>query len=104
MNNTIFELENLGSLGEIIKKCVETTTKRVFAEMFEDYENNRKFEHSTISSDILCDRWGICKNTLRNYEKDGVITPLPTCGKTKMYSMNDVLEVEMNNPYFKNRA
>lgn len=91
-------LENLGGLGEAIKKCAEDAAKKMFVEMFEDYENNKKLQLATISSDELCDQWGISKNTLHNYEKEGIITPIPTCGRRKMYSMNDVMEAQMTNP------
>lgn len=39
---------------------------------------------------------GRCKNSLRNMEKVGIIQPLSVGGKTKIYSMEDVLNVEMN--------
>lgn len=100
----IENLEDLGCLGEMIKKCIDSTARKVFAEMFEDYENNRMFENSTISSDELCKHWGRCKNSLRNLEKDGVIAPLPVGGKTKMYSMKDVLKAEEMNPKLKRIA
>lgn len=97
------ELDYLGILGEDIKMCIESTAKKVFTEMFEDYEANRRFENSTINSDELCDRWECCKNSLRNMEKDGVIAPLPVGGRKKVYSMQDVLYVESINPKL-NRA
>lgn len=100
----IENLENLGSLGEVIKTCIESTARKVFAEMFEDYENNRMFKNSTINSDELCKRWCRCKNSLRNMEKDGVIAPLPVGGKMKVYSMQDVLNAEMSNPKLKRIA
>lgn len=106
MSNNIetLDLETLGCLGEAIKMCIERTARKVFAEMFEDYENNKKFQNSTISSDELCKHWGRCKNSLRNLEKDGVIAPLPVGGKTKMYSMRDVLKAEEMNPKLKRVA
>ena len=95
-----FNLESLGILGEEIKKYAEEAAKKMFVEMFEDYEANKKFESSTINSDELCQRWECCKNSLRNFEKDGVISPLPVGGRKKVYSMQDVLYAESINPKF----
>lgn len=99
----ILNIESLGYLGEVIKKCAEDAAQRKFTEMFEDYEANRKFENSTINSDELCERWECCKNSLRNMEKDGIIAPLPVGGRKKVYSMQDVLYAEAINPKL-NRA
>lgn len=97
-------LDLLGVFGETIKAFITTEVEKKVEELLEEYDNMRSFQHSTISSDKLCERWGRCKNSLRNLEKDGVITPLAIGGKTKMYSMNDVLMAEMNNAKLKARA
>lgn len=102
--DVIYNLNSLGCLGEMIKKCAEEAAEKKFVEMFEDYEANKKFLNSTINSDDLCKRWECCKNTLRNKEKDGVIEPLIVSGKKKVYSMQDVLYAESINPKLKRIA
>lgn len=97
-------LDLLGVFGETIKQYITTEVEKKVEEFLEEYYTIKSFQHSTITSDELCKRWGRCKNSLRNMEKDGVIAPLPIGGKTKVYSMNDVFMVEMNNVKLKARA
>ena len=91
-------LDFLGGFGEAVKILIRNEVKKYVNDVFEEYDSIRRFEHSTISSDELCKRWGRCKNSLRNMEKEGIITPLSVGGKTKIYSMSAVLEAEQNNP------
>ena len=98
------EFDFLGGFGETIKMFIQNEVQKRVNEVFEEYDAIRSYEHSTINSDELCKRWCRCKNSLRNLEKDGIIAPLPVGGKTKVYSMQDVLNAEMNNPKLKHVA
>lgn len=104
MNMIIENIDFLGGFGETIKMLIKNEVQKRVNEVFEEYDAIRSYEHTTISSDKLCERWGRCKNSLRNLEKEGVITPLPVGGKTKVYSMQDVLNAEMNYPKLKHVA
>lgn len=86
-------LENI--LAEAKPYC-QNLMKEWFIEMFGDTLIEMEYHKKTISSDDLCKRWGCNKNTLRNKEKEQIITPLKKMGKVKMYSMGDVLEAEEN--------
>lgn len=97
-------LDLLGVFGETIKQYINAAVEKKVEEVLEEYDTIKSVQHSTITSNDLCKRWGRCKNSLHNLEKDGVIAPLPIGGKTKVYSMNDVLMVEMNNAKLKARA
>lgn len=96
LNNEVPNFDFFGELGERIKNYIRVEVKRKIEEFFEDYEQLKKCQQSTINSNDLCKRWGRCKNSLRNMEKVGIIQPLSVGGKTKIYSMEDVLNVEMN--------
>ena len=92
----LYNLDSLGGFGETIKMLIQNEVQKRVNEVFVEHDAIRSYEHSTISSDKLCERWCCSKNSLRNLEKEGVITPLPVRGKTKVYSMQDVLNAEMN--------
>lgn len=99
--NNPYDLNYLGVFGETLKSYIDTIVDKKVNEVIEDYDKLKSYQNSTINSDKLCERWGRCKNSLRNLEKDGVISPLSIGGKTKIYSMNDVLMAEVNNPKLK---
>lgn len=98
------EFDDFGVFGEALKSFINSVVEKKINEALEDYDQIKSYQHSTISSDDLCKRWGRCKNSLRNMEKDGIIQPLPVGGKTKIYSMSDVLMVEMNNAKLRHTA
>ena len=54
----------------------------------------KAIENKTLTAKELCERWNISDNTLRNRENEGVIRPLETGGKKKIYSMKDILKCE----------
>lgn len=96
INNKIPNFDFFGELGETIKNYIRVEVQRKVEEFIEEYEQLKKCQQSTINSNDLCKRWGRCKNSLRNMEKVGIIQPLSVGGKTKIYSMKDVLNAEMN--------
>ena len=50
--------------------------------------------NKTLTAKELCQRWNISDNTLRSKENAGIIHPLETGGKKKIYSMKDIKNVE----------
>lgn len=85
-----------GGMGETIKTFISLEVQRRMSEFMEEYEKLQKYKHSTINSNDLCKRWGRSKNSLRDLEKRGIVQPLLVGGKTKIYSMEDVLNAEMS--------
>lgn len=81
----------LNDLGKIIKSMVK---KSVEDEIRFQMEQQNKL-NSTITREDLCKRWGCCKNTIMNKEKEGLLYPLRVNGKKKVYSMNDIINLEM---------
>ena len=72
------------------KKIVKEAVEEVLLE-----QNYKAIdEDRTLSAQELCERWNISANTLRNWEIDKKIAPLPLNGRKKIYSMKDVLAAE----------
>lgn len=74
------------------------TIKNIVKEAVEEVilEQNYKAldEDRTLTAKELCERWNISPNTLRSWEIDKKIAPLPLNGRKKIYSMKDVLAAE----------
>lgn len=72
--------------------------KSIVREAVEEVLDEREFkaldEDRTITAKELCERWNISPNTLRSWEIDKKIAPLPLNGRKKVYSMKDVLAAE----------
>ena len=81
------------SLKGIVREAVE--------EVLDEREIKALDEDRTITAQELCKRWNISPNTLRAWEIDGKIAPLPLNGRKKVYSMRDVLVAEATG-YIKN--
>lgn len=81
-------------IKKYIEECVEKVVdNRIYSLMCKIAEE-KSIENKTLTAKELCRRWNISDNTLRNRENEGIIRPLETGGKKKIYSMKDVLNVE----------
>ena len=81
-----------------MRKLVEETVKkemdnRMYSLMCKIAEE-KSVENKTLTAKELCQRWNISDNTLRSKENAGIIHPLETGGKKKIYSMKDIKNVE----------
>ena len=86
-------------LRAAIKGIVKEAVEEVLLEQdYQAQEDNR-----VLTARELCERWTISPNTLRNWEIDGKIAPLPLNGRKKIYSMKDILAAESAG-YIKNFA
>lgn len=72
------------------KSIVKESMEEVIAEKM--YTSN--LEDKRLSTEELCERWNISKNTLHNWEQNGVISPLPIGGRKKLYSLADIHNAE----------
>ena len=79
-------------------KCV---VREAIEEVLDEREIKALDEDRTLNAHELCQRWNISPNTLRSWEIDGKISPLPLNGRKKIYSMRDVLAAEATG-YIKN--
>ena len=78
-------------IEECVKKEVDNWLFNMMSKIAEEkaIENNK-----TLTAKELCNRWNISDNTLRSRENQGIIHPLETGGKKKIYSMKDILKCE----------
>ena len=78
-------------IEECVKKEVDNWLFNIMSKIAEEkaIENNK-----TLTAKELCQRWNISDNTLRSKENAGIIHPLDTGGKKKIYSMKDIRSVE----------
>ncbi len=83
------------SVKNIVREAVEEALDERASDIMDD--------DRTLTARELCERWNISPNTLRNWEIDGKIAPLPLKGRKKIYSMKDVLAAEAEG-YIKNIA
>ena len=94
---------NLGGFTDGLMSFIKSIVKESMEEVIQDkmYENLVVDQHLTTKQ--LCERWNISGNTLITWEKRGVITPIQTGGRKKLYSLKDVREAEVNG-FIKNVA
>ena len=88
-------IENFGTLLDMLESFIEAKVNEKFNEVGSQRLNETIYQIATLTKDELCERWSCCKNTIWNMERAGIIAPLPLRGKRKVYSMADVLKVEM---------
>ena len=74
--------------------AMKSIVKEAVKEVIEEQNYNAPEENKTLTARELCERWNISANTLRNWEIDKKIAPLPLKGRKKIYSMKDVLAAE----------
>ena len=81
--------------------------KFIVKESMEEVIKNKMYENLVVDQHLttkqLCERWNISDTTLLTWEKRGVITPIQTGGRKKLYSLKDVREAEVNG-FIKNVA
>ena len=86
-------------IDDLIKKHIEECVKKevdnwLFNMMNKIAEEKAVENTKTLTAKELCERWNISDNTLRKRENEGIIRPLDTGGKKKIYSMKDIKTVE----------
>ena len=91
-------------IDDLIKKHIEECVKKECKDWLFDVMNKIAEEKTvenikTLTAKELCQRWNISDNTLRSKENAGIIRPLDTGGKKKIYSMKDIKNVEASGTY-----
>lgn len=86
-----------------LRYTMKSIVKEAVEEVLEERECKTLEDDRTLTARELCARWNISPNTLRNWEIDRKIAPLPLKGRKKIYSMKDVLAAEAEG-YIKNVA
>ena len=93
--------QNLSDFGfdalikKYIEECVDKVVDNRFYSLMCKIAEEKAIENNkTLTAKELCNRWNISDNTLRSRENAGIIHPLETGGKKKIYSMKDIRNVE----------
>ena len=94
-NNYGFDAYLRKLIEEAVKREVDNRLYSILCRIAEE----KAVENQTLTAKELCKRWNISDNTLRNRENEGIIRPLDTGGKKKIYSMKVVLNVETRGIY-----
>ena len=81
-------------VAESLKQTFKGWVKEAVEEVINDKLCNANIDDKRLNAEELCKRWSISRNTLYNWEKDGIIETLPLGGRRKIYSMRDVLNAE----------
>lgn len=96
IRNSLPDTRCWGGLIEGMKQTFKGWVREAVEEAISDKMSNAMLEDRLLTADELCERWHINKNTLHTREKNGIIKPLNMDGKKKMYSLNDIKEVEIS--------
>ena len=91
---TLLNTRCWADVAESLKQTFKVWVKEAVEEVINDKLCNANLDDKRLNAEELCKRWSISRNTLYNWEKDGIIEPLPLGGRRKIYSMRDVLNAE----------
>lgn len=93
--------KNLGASTEGFISFIKSIVKESMVEVINDRMYENVVLDQKLTTQQLCERWNISKNTLHTWEDKGIILPIRTGGRKKIYSLKDVRDVEVNG-YVKN--
>ena len=103
MRNNVMTLSNypigmrgLEGLLEGAKYFIKAIVREAIEEVWEEKNCSPMTDTPLLTTAELCKRWGITRDTLHNWEKQGKIARLPLGGRKKMYSLKDVEEAEVS--------
>lgn len=87
---------NWGGFSEGLVSFVKYIVKQAMEEVIQDKMYENVVFDQKLTTKQLCDRWNISDNTLLTWEKKGIISPIQTGGRKKIYSLKDIRDVEVN--------
>lgn len=93
---TLLDTRCWAGVLEGLKYTFKGWVREVVEDVISEKMCNVNLEDKRLNVMELCKRWNISKNTLRNWEHNGIIQPLPLGGKKKVYSMADIHSAEVN--------
>ena len=92
-----------GGFMEELTSFIKSVVKESMEEVIQDKMYENVVFDQKLTTRQLCERWNISDTTLLTWEKKGIISPIQTGGRKKIYSLKDIREVEING-YIKNVA
>ena len=87
---------NWGGFSEGVVSFVKSIVKQAMEEVIQDKMHENVVFDQKLTTKQLCERWNISDTTLLTWEKKGIISPIQTGGRKKIYSLKDIREVEVN--------
>ena len=103
MKNNVLNLSNypvgmrgMDGLLEEARYFIKGIVREAFEEIWDEKNYSSMTDTPLLTTVELCKRWGITRDTLHNWEKQGKIARLPLGGRKKMYSLKDVEEAEVS--------
>ena len=96
LSNYPIGMRGLEGLLEGAKYFIKAIVREAIEEVWEEKNCSPMTDTPLLTTQELCTRWGITRDTLHNWEKKGIITKLPLGGRKKMYSLKDVEESEVS--------
>lgn len=88
---------------EGLASFIKSVVKEAVTEAIQDKMCENLVVDQHLTTKQLCERWDISDTTLLTWEKRGVISPIQTGGRKKLYSLKDVRDAEVNG-FIKNVA
>ena len=96
LSNYPINMRGLDGLLEEARYFIKGIVREAIEEVWEEKNCSPMTDTPLLTTQELCTRWGITRDTLHNWEKRGKIAKLPLGGRKKMYSLKDVEEAEVS--------
>ena len=96
LSNYPIGMRGMDGLLEEAKFFIKGIVREAFEEIWNEKKHSPITETPLLTTEELCKRWNITRDTLLNWEKKGKITKMQLGGRKKMYSLKDVEEAEVS--------
>ena len=96
LSNYPIGMRGLEGLLEGARYFIKAIVREAIEEVWEEKNCSPMTDTPLLTTQELCTRWGITRDTLHNWEKSGKIAKLPLGGRKKLYSLKDVEEAEVS--------
>lgn len=85
---------NGGEFMEGFFHFLKSAVKQAVDEVLQNKAYENVVLDQNLTTEQLCERWHISRNTLKNWVDNEVITPIKIGGRKNVYSLKDVRELE----------
>ena len=82
-------------IEQTVKEAIIGCLNMYFDEKLKDTISFQAEKPDNLSTEDLCKRWGVCKSTIHNYVKQGVIKHIKL-NRRVLFPMEEVLKAEAN--------
>ena len=95
-NNNQNSSNSWNGFTEGLAVFIKAVVKEAVAEAIQDKMYDSVVFDQKLTTKQLCERWNISDTTLLTWERKGIIAPIQTGGRKKIYSLKDIRDVEAN--------